>query len=171
MAISMSQASIPAFIRTLTSLSAILDKAGQHAASRKIDPAVLLGTRLFPDMFPLTKQVQLACDFAKGGAARLAGVEPPKFPDEEKTIDELKARIAKTIDFVKSVQASQIDGSEARDIALPLGGQTRHFKGQSYLLNMVLPNFYFHATTAYAILRHCGIELGKLDFIGSLETM
>jgi hypothetical protein len=171
MAISMSQASIPAFIRMLTSLSAILDKAAQHATSRKIDPAVLLATRLFPDMLPLTKQVQLACDFAKGGAARLAGVEPPKFPDEEKTIDELKARIARTIDFVKGVQASQIDGSESRDIALPLGGQTYHFKGQGYLLNMVLPNFYFHTTTAYAILRHCGIELGKRDFIGPLETM
>ena len=166
MAISMSQASIPAFIRTLTSLSAILDKAAQHAAARKVDPAVLLGTRLFPDMFPLIKQVQLACDFAKGGAARLSGSEPPKFPDEEKTIDDLKARIAKTIDFVKGVKPAEIDGSEDRAIAIPIGGQTYNFKGQGYLVNMVLPNFYFHATTAYAILRHCGVEVGKRDFLG-----
>ncbi len=171
MAISMSQASVPAFIRTLTSLSAILDKAAQHAAARKVDPAVLLGTRLFPDMFPLIKQVQLACDFAKGGAARLSGSEPPKFPDEEKTIDDLKARIAKTIDFVKGVKPAGIDGSEDRAIAIPIGGQTYNFKGQGYLVNMVLPNFYFHATTAYAILRHCGVEVGKRDFLGPIDSI
>ncbi|HEY2889857.1 MAG TPA: DUF1993 domain-containing protein [Dongiaceae bacterium] len=171
MAISMFQASVPAFIRTLTSLSAILDKAAQQATSRKIDPAVLLATRLFPDMFPLTKQVQLACDFAKGGTARLSGSEPPKFPDEEKTIDDLKARIAKTMDFVKSHKPAQIDGSEDRAIAIPIGGQTYNFKGQGYLVNMVLPNFYFHATTAYAILRHCGVELGKRDFLGPIDSI
>lgn len=171
MAISMSQASIPAFVRMLTSLSAILDKAAQHATSRKIDPAVLLGTRIFPDMFPLIKQVQLACDFAKGGAARLSGSEPPKFPDEEKTFDDLKARIAKTIGFVKSVKVGEIDGSENRAIAIPIGGQTYNFKGQGYLVNMVLPNLYFHATTAYAILRHCGVELGKRDFLGPIDSI
>jgi hypothetical protein len=171
MAISMFQASVPAFIRTLTSLSAILDKAAQHATSRKIDPAALLGMRLFPDMLPLIKQVQLACDFAKGGTARLSGNEPPKFPDEEKTFDDLKARIAKTLDFVKSAKPAEIDGSEDRAIAIPIGGQTYNFKGQGYLVNMVLPNFYFHATTTYAILRHCGVELGKRDFLGPFDSM
>src|SRR5262249_13795972 len=141
------------------------------AGNRKIDPNVLLNTRLFPDMFPLSRQVQLACDFAKGAAARLSGSEPPKFPDEERTIDELKARIAKTIDYVKGFQAGQIDGSEGRAIALPIGGQTYNFKGQGYLVNMVLPNFYFHVTTAYDILRQCGVEIGKRDFIGPFDTM
>jgi len=171
MAISMYQSSAPVLTRMLTNLSAILDKAAAHAASRKIDPAVLLGTRLFPDMFSLAKQVQLACDFAKGAAARLAGVEPPKFPDEEKTFDELKARIARTIDYVKEFKPAQIDGSEARAVALTAAGQTYNFKGQGYLLNMVLPNFYFHVTTAYAILRHCGVYIGKRDFLGPLDSM
>jgi uncharacterized protein len=171
MAISMFQASIPVLVRGLTNLSAILDKATQHAAARKIDPAVLLGLRLFPDMLPFTKQVQLACDFAKGAAARLSGNEPPKFADEEKTIDELKARIAKTIDYVKGFKPAQIDGSEDRAIAIPIGGQTYNFKGQGYLLGMVLPNFFFHLTTAYDLLRHGGVEIGKRDFLGPLETM
>lgn len=171
MAISMYQSSVPVFTRMLTNLSAILGKAGEHAAARKIDPAVLLGARLFPDMFSLTRQVQVACDFAKGAAARLAGVEPPKFPDEEKSFDDLKARITKTIDYIKEFKANQIDGSEGRAISLPIGGQTYNFKGQGYLVNMVLPNFYFHLATAYDILRHNGIELGKRDFIGALDTM
>ncbi len=171
MAISMYQSSVPVFTRMLTNLSAILGKAAEHAATRKIDPAVLLGARLFPDMFSLTRQVQVACDFAKGAAARLAGVEPPKFPDEETSFDDLKARIARTIDYVKEFKPDQIDGSEGRAISLPIGGQTYNFKGQGYLLNMVLPNFYFHVTTAYDILQHNGIEIGKRDFIGALDTM
>ena len=169
MAISMYQASVPGFMRTLTALSALLDKAAEHAAQHKIEPSVLLNSRLFPDMFPFTRQVQLTCDFAKGASARLAGVENPKFADTEASFDELKARIAKTVDFVKSMKPAQIDGSEARDITIPIGGDSMHFKGQPYLLHFVLPNFYFHAATAYDILRHNGIPAGKRDFIGSLD--
>lgn len=171
MAISMYQSSVPVFTRMLGNLSTILGKAAEHAGNRKIDPAALLGARLFPDMFPLSRQVQVACDFAKGAAARLAGVEPPKYPDEEKSFDDLKARIARTIEYVKEFKPKQIDGSEGRAIAIPIGGQTYNFKGQGYLLNMVLPNFYFHVTTAYDILRHSGIEVGKRDFIGPFDSM
>jgi uncharacterized protein len=169
MAISMYQASVPGFIRTLDAVSAILDKAVEHASQRKIEPAVLLNARLFPDMFPFVRQVQLTCDFAKGASARLAGIENPKFADTEASFDELKARIAKTVDFVKSLKPAQIDGSEGRDITIPIGGDSMHFKGQPYLLFFVLPNFYFHAATAYDILRHSGIPVGKRDFIGSLD--
>jgi len=167
MTISLYQASVPVFVRMLTNLSAILDKAAQHAVQRKIEPSVLLGTRLFPDMFPLLRQVQLTADFAKGTVARLAGAEVPKFPDTEASFDDLKARIARTIDFVKTFKPAQIDGSEAREITIPIGGQPHTFKGQSYLLHQAMPNFYFHATTTYAILRHCGVELGKRDFLGA----
>jgi hypothetical protein len=167
MTISMYQASAPAFQHTLTALSAILDKAAAHAAARKIDPQALLLARLAPDMFTFTKQVQVACDFAKNTMARLAGQEPPKFPDEEKSFDDLKARIAKVGDFVKGFKPAQIDGSEEKDITFPAGpGATMTLKGQAYLVNFALPNFYFHATAAYAILRHNGIELGKRDFLG-----
>ena len=171
MTISLYQASVPVFVRILTNLSAILDKAVQHAAQRKIDPAVLLGTRLFPDMFPLLRQVQLTTDFAKGTAARLAGAEVPKFPDTEASFEDLKARIAKTIDFVKSFKPAQIDGSEEREITIPIGGQPHRFKGQAYLLYQAMPNFYFHAATAYDILRHCGVEVGKRDFLGPFDTI
>jgi hypothetical protein len=171
MTISMHQASVPVFVRVLTNLSAILDKAVQHAAQRKIDPAVLLGTRLFPDMFPLLRQVQLTADFAKGTAARLAGAEVPKFPDTEASFEDLKARIAKTIDFVKSFKPAQIDGSEEREITIPIGGQPHRFKGQGYLLHQAMPNFYFHAATTYDILRHCGVEVGKRDFLGPFDTI
>jgi len=146
-------------------MSAVLDKAVAHAAAKKIEPQVLLEARLFPDMFPFTRQVQLATDFSKGACARLAGVDPPKYPDTEATFDELKARVAKTIAFIKEFKPSQIDGSEERDISLQMGGQTRTFKGENYLTSVVLPNFFFHATTAYAILRHNGVELGKQDFL------
>ena len=169
MTLSMYQASVPVFLRTLAALSAVLDKAAAHAAQRKIDPSVLLNTRLFPDMFPLVRQVQLTADFAKGASARLAGVEVPKFADSEATFDDLKARIAKTIDFVKTLKPAKIDGSEARDITIPVGGQPRTFKGQPYLLHFALPNFFFHAATAYDILRHCGVEIGKRDFIGPFD--
>jgi len=165
MSMSMYRASVPVFLQILPCMSAILDKAAAYAAAKKIEPQVLLDDRLYPDMFPLTRQVQIATDFAKGACARLAGVEPPKYPDTETTFDELKARVAKTIAFIKEFKPSQIDGSEERDISLQMGGQTRTFKGENYLTSVVLPNFFFHATTAYAILRHNGVELGKQDFL------
>ena len=167
----MYQASVPVFVRMLNNLSAILDKAAQHAAQHKIEPSVLLNTRLFPDMFPLMRQVQLTADFAKGTAARLAGAEVPAFPDTETSLDDLKVRIAKTVDFIKNFKPAQIDGSEGRDITIPIGGKPHHFKGQTYLLHQAMPNFYFHATTTYAILRHCGVEVGKRDFLGPFDTI
>jgi uncharacterized protein len=168
MSLSMHQASIPAFVQMLNSLSAILDKAEAHAENRKIDPEVLLNYRLAPDMLPFVRQSQIAADLAKGAAARLAGVEVPKHDDTEKTFADLKARLAKTVAFVQSFKPSEIDGSEDRDIRLTLGEHTMSFKGQPYLVHFVLPNFYFHCTTAYDILRHGGVELGKRDFIGAI---
>ena len=167
MNISMYQASAPRFANILTNLSAILDKAQAHAETRKIDPAVLLGCRLFPDMFPLTRQVQIASDTAKGAVARLAGADIPKYEDTEQTFAELKARIAKTIEFVRSFKSAQLDGSEEREIVLKLGGREVRFTGMQYLLGHATPNFYFHVTTAYDILRHNGVELGKRDYIGN----
>ena len=166
MTLSMYQASVPLFTRMLTNLAAILSKAEAHATARKIDPAILLGSRLFPDMLPLTRQVQLAADFAKNTTARLAGVEIVKFADEETSLPELQQRIAKTLDYVKGFKPSQIDGSEGREITLPIGGDSWTFKGQDFLLHFGLPNFYFHVTTAYDILRHSGVEIGKRDFLG-----
>jgi len=166
MPISMYQASAPRFAHTLKSLSAILAKAQAHCEAKKIDPLVLTGARLFPDMFPLSRQVQVACDSAKGAVGRLAGVEIPKHEDTEKTFDELKARIAKTLEFIASVKPAQIDGSEEKEIVLKLRGNDTPFKGTQYLLGFVYPNFYFHAATAYNILRHNGVEIGKVDFLG-----
>jgi uncharacterized protein len=168
MSFGMYQASVPAFVQMLKSLSAILDKAEAYAAERKIEPEVLLNWRLAPDMFPFTRQVQIAADFAKGTTARLAGKEVPKYADDEKSFAELKARIAKTLKFVESIAPKDIDGSEGRDITLTVGGQEMHFKGEPYLVHFALPNFYFHATAAYAILRRCGVEVGKRDFIGMI---
>lgn len=167
MKISMYQASAPRFANALTNLAAILDKAQAHAEAKKIDPAVLGSLRLIADMFPLARQVQIACDTAKGAVARLAGVEVPKYEDTEQTIAELRARIAKTLDFVASVPAAKIDGSEEREVVLKLGGQERKFTGLQYLFGHALPNFYFHVTTAYNILRANGVDLGKRDFIGT----
>jgi hypothetical protein len=167
MALSMYESSVPPFQQMLTSLGAILAKAEAHATARKIDPAVLLGSRLFPDMFPLTRQVQIAADFAKGATARLAGMEPPKYADDEKSIADLTARLARTRDFLATFTPAQIDGSEERDIHLTIGGKPKHFKGKPYLLHFALPNFYFHHTTAYSILRNNGVEIGKSDFIGA----
>jgi hypothetical protein len=164
----MYQASVPAFVKMLNNLSAILDKAEAFAAARKIDPDILLNWRLAPDMFPLLRQIQLASDFAKGTSARLAGAEVPKYADEEKSFAELKARIAKTVKFVEGIAAKAFEGAEHRDITLTVGGQELHFKGEPYLVNFALPNFYFHAATAYAILRRCGLEIGKRDFIGAI---
>ncbi len=162
----MYQASAPRFAAMLKNLSAILDKAAAHAEARKIDPLVLTSARLYPDMFPLSRQVQIACDGAKGAMARLAGVEIPKHEDTEKTFEELKARIAKTVAFIESFKPAQVDGTEDRDIVLKLRGKDAAFKGLPYLLGFAYPNFYFHVTTAYSILRHNGVELGKGDFLG-----
>ena len=166
---SISSASIPVFEIGLNALSVILDKAEAHAEAKKIDPTVLLNARLFPDMFPLTRQVQIACDQAKNGAARLAGLEPPKHEDNEKTFAELKARIAKALAYVKTLDAKAIDAATDRQVTFPLGPNNKgHMKGADFLNHFVLPNFYFHLTTAYDILRHCGLEVGKRDFLGAI---
>ncbi len=167
MTISMYQASVPAFLQMLNSLSAILDKAEADAAARKIDPSVLLNYRLAPDMLPLISQIRIASDYSKGCMARLAGVDIPKFEDNETTLPEARARIARTIKFIEGFKPADIDGSEEREISLTVGGQAMSFKGQTYLVNLVMPNFYFHVTTAYDILRHCGLNIGKRDFMGA----
>jgi len=162
----MYQASIPSFVRMLGNLSAILDKAAAHAEVKKIDPEVFINARLAPDMFPLSRQVQIATDMVKGCAARLAGIEVPRYEDNETTFDELQARIDKTKAFLQSISASQIDGSEERQITLKFGSRELSFLGQPYLLDFVLPNFHFHLSMTYAILRHNGVEIGKKDYIG-----
>ena len=167
MIISMYQASVPRFVNILTNLSAILDKAQAHVEARKIDPTALTAYRLFPDMLPMTRQVQIACDSAKGAVARLAGVDIPKHEDTEQTFAELKARIAKTIEFVQSIKPAQLDGTEDKDITLTVGGKDTAFKGMQFLLGRALPNFYFHVTTAYNILRHNGVDIGKRDYLGN----
>ena len=167
MTISMYQASAPRFANTLKNLSAILDKAQAHADAKKIDPRVLTAARLYPDMFPMSRQVQAACDTAKGAVARLAGVEAPAHEDTEQTLEELKARIAKTITFIQSLQPARVDGSEEREVVLKFRSGEVKFKGMQYLLGHALPNFYFHVTTAYNILRHNGVEIGKRDYIGT----
>jgi uncharacterized protein len=171
MSLSMYQASVPVFVQVLGALTKVMDKAQAHAAAKKIDEGVLLGCRLAPDMFPLTRQVQTVCDFAKGASARLAGVEVPGWPDGEKTMAELKERARKTLDFVQTFKAGQIDGSENRDVSIKIGGAPVVFKGQPYLLHFVLPNLFFHAAAAYAILRHNGVDLGKRDFLGQVPGM
>jgi hypothetical protein len=171
MSLSMYQASVPVFAQILGALGNVLGKAEAHAAARKIDPAVLLASRLAPDMFPLSRQLHIACDFAKGATARLAGAEVPSWADDEKTFAEFKARVGRTLEYVQGFKPVQIDGSEDRDITLKVGTTTRTFKGQPYLLQFVMPNFFFHSTTAYAILRHNGVELGKRDFMGQVPGM
>ena len=166
MALSMHQTSIPVFERMLKSLAAILDKAEASATARKIDPDVLINARLSPDMFPLKKQVQLASDFAKGAAARLSGKDIPKWEDTERTFPELKARIQKTLDYLASFKAADIDGAEARDINLTISQKPATLKGQVFLQNYAFPHFFFHVTTAYNILRHNGVDIGKRDFMG-----
>jgi uncharacterized protein len=166
MTISMYQASIPALIRSLNNLANILEKADAHATAKKIDPTVLINSRLSPDMFSLGKQVQIASDIARRGAARLAGLEAPAMEDNETTFPELVTRLQKTIDYVQQITPEQVDGSEGRPITLPMGKETMQFEGMPYLLYFILPNVYFHVTTAYGILRHCGVELGKGDFLG-----
>lgn len=166
MSLSMYSASIPVLVRMLGNLSAILHKAEAYATERKIEPSVLLNARLAPDMLPLVSQVQIASDNAKGCAARLAGLDIPSYADTESSFAELQARIAKTQTFLGSVTAAQVDGSEGKSITLNFPGMELKFSGQDYLLNFVLPNFYFHVTTAYAILRHNGLDIGKMDFLG-----
>lgn len=169
MTLSMYAASVPTFVHALTNLSAILTKAEAHAEAKKIDPSVLINARLYPDMFPLSRQVQIACDIAKGGVARLAGAEVPSHPDTETTFAELQARITKVITFIQGFSAKQIDGSESKKITLKVGGNEMVFDGQPYLLHFVTPNVYFHITAAYAILRHNGVEIGKMDFLGKIQ--
>ncbi len=166
MPISMSSASVPVFRAMLRNLSHFLDKGAAHAQARKFDPQVLCTSRLAPDMLPLARQVQIACDQAKNGVSRISGVEAPRFEDNEATFDELKARIAKTLDWLATVPAEKLDGTEDKDITFPIGREaTRTMKGEAYLKHWVLPNFFFHVTTAYAILRHNGVELGKTDYL------
>jgi hypothetical protein len=168
MTISMYQASVPCFVRTLGNLSAILDKAQAHVDAKKLDATALTSCRLFPDMLPMTRQVQIACDAAKGLVARLSGLENPVHEDTEKTLVELQARIAKTLVFVQSVTPAQLDGTEEKDIVVKRGDVETHYQGMQYLLGNALPNFYFHVTTAYNILRHNGVEIGKRDYLGKV---
>ena len=164
----MYDASVPGFVNMLNALSAVLDKAAAHAEARKIEPSVLVNDRLAPDMLPLSRQIQIATDGVKGGAARLAGIEVPSYPDTETTLAELKERIAKTVAFLKSIDKSKFDGAEDRDVTMKVGPNDMTFPAKVYLFEFVIPNFYFHATTTYAILRHNGVELGKQDFLAGL---
>jgi hypothetical protein len=168
MTISMHSASAPAFVRMLGNMLVWLDKAQAHAEARRFDSANYLGLRLAPDMLPLVKQVQIASDAAKGCMGRLAGQELPKWDDSEASLDDLRARIRKTLDYVQSFQPSQIDGSENREVVIPLRNRDPlTFTGEAYLRHWALPNFYFHATTLYALLRHAGVDLGKGDYLGA----
>ena len=169
MAISMYQASVPAFLQILGGLKGVLDKAETQAASKKFDPAVLLNWRLYPDMFTFARQVRQASEHALG-AGRAAGVEVPKLPDIDNSFAEMKTRIDKTIDFLKGLKPEQLDGKEDGQVTLPVGGQPRTFRAQAYLFHFAMPNFYFHTTTAYNILRHLGIEIGKRDFMGQVPS-
>ena len=168
MTISMYQASVPVFIRMLNNLIAILEKAVAHAEARKIASAVLLNSRLYPDMFPLSRQVQMASDTAKGGAARLAGMEPPKYEDNETTFPEMIERLRKTIAYLNTLKPEQIDGSEKKAVTLKVRDEMLTFEGLTFLLSRALPNLYFHVSTAYAILRHSGVEIGKKDYLGKM---
>lgn len=171
MTISMSSASLPVFKAMLGNLSHILDKAQAQAEARKFDPAALLQFRLAPDMLPFTRQIQVACDAAKNGVARISGVEAPKFEDSEATFAQLKARIQKTLDYLATVPAERLDGTEDKDITFPVGRETtRTMKGEPYLKLWALPNFFFHITMAYAILRHNGVELGKADYLAGARA-
>lgn len=169
--LSMYEAAIPTLTCTLSNLAAILKKGEQHADAKKIEHNVLLNARLFPDMYPLTRQVQNATDMSKGAAARLAGIEIPKYEDNETTFAELHARIAKTIAFIDTVKPAQFAGSESREVIITVRKVDLKFTGQDYLLRWVIPNVYFHVTTAYNILRHNGVELGKADFLGPRDSV
>jgi len=167
MTISMYQASVPRFVNILGNLSNILDKAQAHVEAKKLDEAVLANYRLYPDMLPMAVQVQIACDTVKGVVARLAGMEIPVFEDSEKTLADLKVRIVKTIAFIQTVEPAQVDGSEDKDILTKRGEKETHYKGMQFLLGHAIPNFYFHVSIAFAILRHNGIDIGKRDYLGN----
>ena len=167
MSLTMYQASIPSFLRMLGNLSTLLDKAAAHAEAKKIDPSIFVNARLAPDMFPLSRQIQIATDMVKGCAARLAGIDVPSYEDNETTFAELQARITKTKEFLQSVSAPQIEGSEDRQITVKFGSRELSFLGQDYLFDFVIPNFHFHLTTTYTILRHNGVEIGKKDYTGN----
>jgi uncharacterized protein len=169
LSLSMHSASVPVFVRMLGNLNAWLEKAEAHARAKKFDTGVYLNARLAPDMLPFSKQIQIACDAAKFGVARLAGVESPKFEDNETSLAELRERIAKTVAYVQSVPMAQIDGTEAKDVVVPRRDGSMTLKGEFYLKHFVLPNFFFHTTTAYALLRHNGVDLGKGDYLGALQ--
>ena len=172
MTVSMYKISVPIFVQFLTALGVVLDKAAAHCESKKIDPSALLNARLFPDMFPLVRQVREATNHAAGACGRVAGAELPTFTNTEASIPELKERIARTIDFIKGLKPAQIDGTEDKEITIKFpSGAERKFTGQALLLNFCLPNFYFHYTTAYDILRNCGVELAKRDFMGTPVTL
>ena len=168
MSVSLHHIALPTYVRGLEALSAVLDKAAAHAKAHHVDAKTLLQARLRDDMFPMSRQVQIACDQAKNALARLAGVEAPRFEDTETTIDELKARIAKTVDYLRSLKAADVDAGASREIIFPIGPAKAKMKGMDYLLHFSLPNFYFHATTAYDLLRRDGVELGKRDFLGAI---
>jgi hypothetical protein len=165
----MYQASVPPMVRTLRNLSAILKKGAAHAKAKDVDPSILVNARLAADMYPLSRQVQIACDVAKFGAARLAEAKAPRNPDNESTFPELLARVNKTLKFLRRMKRAQIDGAEDRTIVLKFPRGRLEFKGSTYLTGWVLPNFYFHVTTAYAILRHNGVDVGKRDFLGKVR--
>jgi hypothetical protein len=169
MSITMHSASVPVFVRMLTNLGQWLDKAEAHAVAKKFETGVFLASRLAPDMLPFTSQIQIACDGAKLAVARLSGVDAPKFEDNETSFAELRERVRKTLDFVQSVPASKIEGTEDKDVTIPRRAGPVTLKGETYLKHFVLPNFYFHLTTTYALLRHNGVELGKNDFLGALQ--
>jgi hypothetical protein len=169
MTISMYQASVPLMAKMLTNLKEILKKAAAHAKAKKIEESALLNARLYPDMFVFTRQVQIACDFARGTAARLAGQEPPAYEENEQSFAELISRIDRSLDYLATLKPQQIDGSEAREIVRPVRGEPKKFTGINYLMQNALPNFFFHVTTAYAILRHNGIEIGKYDYVGAFD--
>jgi len=171
MSISMSDASLPLFEKVLTSLSNLLAKAEAHAQTHRIEPGALLQARLFPDMFPLNTQIQFSCDFAKGAAARLSGVEVPRFADDEQTFARLQDRIARTLALIRSADRAAIDGSQDRVIAFNFAGQPLRFKGQAYLMGFAIPSLLFHVSTAYAILRQSGVPIGKADFLGPLDLL
>ena len=171
MTISMYQVAVPSLARSLNNLVSILDKAAAHAEAKKIDPTVLIASRLYPDMLPLNRQVHIASDIARRGIARLAGVEAPVIEDNETTFAQLGDRLRNVVTYIESFTPEQIDGSEEKVITLPIGKETMTFAGQDYLLFFILPNVYFHVATAYDILRHCGVEVGKRDFLGAARTL
>jgi uncharacterized protein len=169
MSISLYQVTVPVFVKTLANLQAVLAKAKAHALDHKIEESVFVNARLYPDMLPLARQVQIATDIARGCAARLAGVEPPSYEDKEQSFDDLAARIARTIDYMNGLDQKQFDGAETREITRPVRGQPKTFTGQNYLLQFATPNVYFHTATAYDILRHNGVVLGKADYLGAMD--